>query len=504
MGPTEPKSVTSTKDAQDAASCKDAPTGTSDEQPQTPYSVLSERERIFTICISSMTTFLTPVAANMYLTALGPLARDMHVSDYKISLTITIFKIVEAIAPLLPAGYSDRNGRRPLVLASISIYFASNIGLALQDNYAALFVLRCLQAFGSSSLSPLSFATVADLVPRAERGRYMFYSMLGMTVGPAIGPILGGVLTQYLGWRSIFWFLTISAGVLICAILLFLRETCRAVVGNGSVPPQSWNRTILQIIRPNNQALSQHESQATATRPRLGIIATLLIVLERHVSLLAISSAVSFGGTTAILTTLPILLERKYGLNSLQIGLCFLTFTLGAIACRWNTGILVDRNYKRHARMIGANLQSNQELPVDQRLFPIEKVRLELTLPFLYLACLSIIAYGWLMEFDVHLAAPLIVLFVLGNASSGTINCINNLAVDLNPHRPAATIASMNTAKHLTAAGAVAAAVPLIDAIGIGWTATLVAALCGLVSLTLWVLYAKGQGWRQKGVSEQD
>ena len=58
----------------------------------------------------------------------------------------------------------------------------------------------------------ISSATVADLVTRAERGKYLAYSSLGSTLGPAVGPILGGVLTKFLGWRSIFWFLAIFDG----------------------------------------------------------------------------------------------------------------------------------------------------------------------------------------------------------------------------------------------------------------------------------------------------
>lgn len=55
----------------------------------------------------------------------------------------------------------------------------------------------------------VSNATIADLVTRAERGRYMVYSSLGYMIEPAVGPILGGILTRFLGWRSIFWFLTV-------------------------------------------------------------------------------------------------------------------------------------------------------------------------------------------------------------------------------------------------------------------------------------------------------
>lgn len=65
-----------------------------DVLPSPPYTVLSEREKISNIILCSAVTFLSPVAANMYYPALGPLARDMNVSQSTINLTITVFKVI--------------------------------------------------------------------------------------------------------------------------------------------------------------------------------------------------------------------------------------------------------------------------------------------------------------------------------------------------------------------------------------------------------------------------
>ena len=67
------------------------------------------------------------------------------------------------------------------------LYIAANIGLALQNNYAALMVLRCLQSAGSSGTIALANAVVADVVTPAERGIYIAYT----SVPPMIGPTLG-------------------------------------------------------------------------------------------------------------------------------------------------------------------------------------------------------------------------------------------------------------------------------------------------------------------------
>ena len=93
---------------------------------------------------------------------------------------------------------SDLNGRRPSYIICFIIYIVANIGLALQTNYAALLVLRMVQAFGCSAAIALATAVVADIATSSERGTYMGYASAGLLIGPAFGPTIGGLLAQYL------------------------------------------------------------------------------------------------------------------------------------------------------------------------------------------------------------------------------------------------------------------------------------------------------------------
>lgn len=86
---------------------------------------------------------------------------------------------------------SDESGRRLSYLICFVIFIAANIGLALQTNYAALLVLRMLQAFGCSAAIALSTAVVADIATSAERGKYMGYTTAGLLFGPAFGSYEG-------------------------------------------------------------------------------------------------------------------------------------------------------------------------------------------------------------------------------------------------------------------------------------------------------------------------
>jgi MFS family permease len=106
-----------------------------------------------------------------------------------------------------------------------TIYIAANVGLALQDSYPALFILRCLQSSGSSGTMALASGVVADIATAAERGKWMGFTYAGSVLGPAVGPLLGGILAEFLGWRAIFWFLVILASAFTIIFAIFFPET---------------------------------------------------------------------------------------------------------------------------------------------------------------------------------------------------------------------------------------------------------------------------------------
>jgi MFS family permease len=143
------------------------------------------------------------------------------------------------------------------------IFTGANIGLALQDSYAALLVLRMLQAAGSSGTVALSNGVVGDMITSAERGTYIAWASLGGILGPMISPILGGIIGQYAGWHWVFWFLLIFSSAVFIPLILFMPETCRNVVDNGSIPPPIWSTNISDRIRHRNRAQAGFTVDAT-------------------------------------------------------------------------------------------------------------------------------------------------------------------------------------------------------------------------------------------------
>lgn len=339
---------------------------------------------------------------------------------------------------------------------------------------------------------------VADIVTRAERGKYIGYASMGVTLGPALGPIIGGLLSQFLGWRSIFWFLTIFVGSMMLLMFLFFPETSRSVVGNGSVPPQRWNASLMDIIRRRRQRTSgvPLQTQTIAKRKRRpNPLEAVRIALEKEAGTILLFGALLYAGFFSVLSSLPSQLKAKYDFNALQIGLCYIPYGIGSLTSRWTVGSLIDWNFRRHARLLGIEIVKNRQ----QRLadFPIEVARLQITLPLVYMGSVFIIIYGWVMDKRTNLAGPMVTLFFTGHTVTGAFSSLNTLVVDCNIESPATAVAANNLFRCLFGAGAVAAAIPLVERIGMGWTCTFVAGIWLTFSPMLWAVYKWGYGWRE-------
>ncbi|CZR61602.1 related to MFS transporter [Phialocephala subalpina] len=476
------------------------------EGPQgPPYTTFSESEKIFTVIIASFAALISPISGSIYYPALNPLAADLRVEVSTINLTITVYMIFQGLAPTFIGSISDKNGRRPAYLICFVLYLSANIGLALQTSYPALVCLRCLQSVGSSGTVALGSGTAADLVTRAERGKYIGYASMGVTLGPALGPVIGGLLTEFLGWRSIFWFLTILCGTMLVITVIAFPETSRSVVGDGSIPPQKWNVPLTRLIQQRRSRKSHEErNNQTITHPRRrpNPLEALYLACHKETGMILIFSALMYAGFFGILSSLPSQLQRRYNFNSLQIGLCYLPYGFGSLTSRWTVGTLTDWNFRRHAQRLGIPIVKNRQ----QRLqdFPIEVARLQIVLPMVYLGCVSVLIFGWVMHYRTNLAGPLITLFFTGNTVTGAFSGLNTLVIDINVQTPATATAASNLFRCLFGAGAVAAAVPLIDRVGMGWTGTFITALWLVLSPMLWCVKWYGKGWRDQKATRDE
>jgi multidrug resistance protein len=474
-------------------------------ESEKPFSSFTLWEKRVIVSVASFGGLLSPMTTNIYFPALNTIASDLHVTISKVNLTITTYMIFQALAPSFIGNFADNQGRRPAYIIGFAIYIVSNIGLAVNNSYAGLMVLRCIQSCGSSGMVTLMSAVVADVITSAERGSYIAFTSIGSILGPSIAPVLGGVLSQNLGWHSIFWFLVIWSGVFGCFMVVFYPETCRGIVGDGSLPPPKWNKSLISIHKEHQRKkqgqtieIAQEVAVEKSAKKKSRFpnpIATLRVCLEKETAIILLFGGVIYAGFYAVSTTVSTQFRAIYNLNDTDLGLVFLPLAVGSIGAALTNGNLLDRNYRRHAKKAGLPLQRSKQ--IDMSNFNIERVRLEIGLPFLCAGSALFIAYGWLLDYEVHIAGPIIVLVFMGYCTLAGFNTMSVLIIDTHRSNPATASAANNLVRCLLGAGASAVANPMIEAMGRGWAFTFI----GLVELalmpTLLAVMRWGPEWRR-------
>ena len=405
---------------------------------------------------------------------------------------------MQGLAPTVMAAFSDKAGRRQAYILCFVIYLCANVGLALQTNYAALMVLRCLQSAGSSGTVALSSAVVADISTSAERGIFMGMTFVGGILGLSLAPVIGGLISQFLDWHWIFWFLLIFGTAFFIPFLLFFPETCRYVVGNGSILPPPLNMTLVDLFLRKR---SKNSNTANASRPHQRFhfpnpLSSLYIVAEKESAIILFSNGLIIACMYTFLAGIPSQFAMIYGFNDIKIGLVYVPFSVGGILSALTTGRTVDWNYRRHSKRLGLFIVANRQEDLSN--FPIETARIQVMFPILYLSAACMIGCAWVLYAQLNLAAPLILLFVVGYGFVGTNQVLNTLIVDIYPGRTATAMAANNFVRCLMGAVATAVLNPLFEAVGIGWTYTLFAVLWAACSPFLFLLMRYGPGWRRQ------
>ncbi len=188
------------------------------------------------------------------------------------------------------------------------VFSAANIGLALQNNYTALLLLRMLQSAGSSGTVALANGVVGDIITSSERGTYIAFASLGGIFGPMVAPVLGGIIGQYAGWHWIFWFLLIFSTAVNIPLILFMPETCRNVVDNGTIPPPFFSKNITDAVRHRNRAQqgltinnAKREEMAEKYHFRLpNPLSTLKVLLDLESAIILLCTGLGLGCFYAI------------------------------------------------------------------------------------------------------------------------------------------------------------------------------------------------------------
>ena len=460
------------------------------------------------------------------------IAHDFDVSIELINLTVTSYLIFQGIAPSLWGPISDVKGRRVAYSFTFLVFLGACVGLAESRNYATLIVLRCLQSTGSASTIAIGSGVIGDITTRANRGGLMGIFQAGLLMPVAVGPVIGGALAGSLGWRAIFWFLTIYSGAFLLLLILLLPETLRSIVANGGRTPanpiaryplQLYQRTTKIEWDANARAV---DAAAPAAKKHVDLTGPFRILVSKQAAPVIVFLAVYYAVWQMSITAMSSLFEDKYNLGETQIGLTFIANGVGSIIGTLITGKILNVDYSRVKAQHEAQSANHQTTDAnaehgpdpdpdpdaesgndsgDGDSFPLEKARLRLVPLFSLLQCVSIVVFGWTIQYPrrVHIAVPIASTFVTGWTAVSAQSVVMTYLVDVFHDRSAAASASLNLARCLFAAAGTSFVMPLADAAGVGLAFTVCVAVQAVALLLLAVQWKFGAKWRREAERER-
>ena len=156
------------------------------------------------LAVAALSTFLVGFTGSSINIALPSIGHELKMDAVLLGWVATSYILASATL-LLPFGrLADIRGRKRIFIYGIITYTIASLLLSFVPSASALISLRVVQGVGSAMIFSTAIAIVTSVFPAGERGKALGITAAMTYLGLSLGPVLGGILTQYFGWRSIF------------------------------------------------------------------------------------------------------------------------------------------------------------------------------------------------------------------------------------------------------------------------------------------------------------
>ncbi|KAL3423569.1 hypothetical protein PVAG01_05316 [Phlyctema vagabunda] len=391
----------------------------------------------------------------MFAPSVPMVLRDFHSTNKDLgTFIVSVYLLGYAFGPLVIAPLSELYGRVPLYHANTLLFLLFNIACAKSTNFPMLIIFRFLTGLAGSCPLTIGPGSIADLFPQEERGKMMSIYTMPILFGPTLGPIVGGYISEALGWHWDFYFLVIVTTVIFIVSAILLRETYAPVLLERRAKR-------LRVSTGNQDLQSALKSSKTPTQLVIKSIIrpTKMIIFSPIVLCLSLYAAVVYGLLYLLFTTMTAVFEEQYGISSSNVGLTYLGLGIGQFVGVIGFGSSSDFILKRAAK--------GGELKPEYRLYPMLVGGIFIPVGLFW--------YGWTTEYKVQYMVPLVSMVFIGAGIITVFLPVGTYLVDSFPTYAASATAAGTVLRSLGGALLPLCGSRMYDTLGLGWGNSLLA-----------------------------
>ncbi|KAI1078848.1 MFS general substrate transporter [Whalleya microplaca] len=365
-----------------------------DNDPAHPFNWSLTRKWVITILLSNG-GLITLMSGAMLAPALPAIAKDLQSSEEEAQIFLSIFVLAFAFGPMVLAPLAEVFGRRPVWIISSCFYILWNTVAGFSQTRGLMIASRVLSGIGASAEFAVSSPVLSDTWIPSERGKSFAISTFIPLLGPALGPIIGGAVSQTIGWRWTFWILSIYDGLLVLIAIPVFQETYDVIL---------LHRKAVKLRKATGKPYYTETHDASETlSSKLFLSLTRpfrLLVTQPTLQVVALFLAYNFGILYIVLSTFASLWIERYGQSVSDSGLHYIALVIGYTVAAQAGGQVMDYLWGYLKAKAGDNTAPEYRVP--------------LMIPGAILIPTGLFIYGWTAEHKTHWIVPDIGIAIFG------------------------------------------------------------------------------------------